>query len=208
MIDDGGRIHNQPPSGQEPRHRGKSLIVGKMDTNNLTSGRITAAHHFVKKSVFYIGNVNNSVSAEMMRDFITTDLAVEVLSLFETKPRQRRRLGSSSSCTSDGSHKAFRLCINKDHCNRLLIDSKWPAYVSVSEWFFKTTTVNEVRTINTDNLPSFPIPPAGAATHPDNADEGVYNAFMDACDDADATVIVSDHSQGHSNYSSIENGDH
>lgn len=215
VIDDGERIRNQPPSGQQPRQRGKSLIVGKLDTNNLTSGRITAAYQrnqFVKKSVFYIGNVNNSVSADMMRAFITTDLAVEVLSLFETKPRQRRRLTSSSSCSSDGSHKAFRLCINKDHCDRLLIDSKWPAYVSVSEWFFKTTAVNEVRTTNTDDLPSFPIPPAGAAagaaTQPDNADEEVYNTSMDACDDVDATVIVSDHSQGHSNYSSIENGDH
>lgn len=211
VIDDGERIRNQPPSGQQPRQRGKSLIVGKLDTNNLTSGRITAAYQrnqFVKKSVFYIGNVNNSVSADMMRDFITTDLAVEVLSLFETKPRQRRRLTSSSSYSSDGSHKAFRLCINKDHCDRLLIDSKWPAYVSVSEWFFKTTAVNEGRTINTDDLPSFPIPTAGADIQPDNADERVYNTSMVSCDDVDATVIVSDHSQGHSNFYSIENGDH
>lgn len=212
-IDDGERIRDQPPSGQQSRQRGKSLIVGKLEpnTNSFTSWKITAAHQrnqFVKKSVFYIGNVNNSVSADMMRDFITTDLEVEVLSLFETKPRQRRRLTSISSCSSDGSHKAFRLCINKDHCDRLLIDSKWPAYVSVSEWFFKTTAVKEVRTINTDDHPSLPIPPVSAATQPDNADEGVYNTSMDACNDDEATVIVSDHSQEPSNYSSIENGDH
>jgi len=144
----------------------------------------------------------------MLRDFITTDLSVEVLSLFETKPRQRRRLTSISSCSSDGSHKAFRLCINKDHCDRLLIDSKWPAYVSVSEWFFKTTAVNDVRTINTDDHPSLPIPLVGAANQPDNVDKGVDNTFMDACNDDDATIIVSDHSQGPSNYSSVENGDH
>jgi len=142
----------------------------------------------------------------MLRDFITTDLSVEVLSLFETKPRQRRRLTSISSCSSDGSHKAFRLCINKDHCDRLLIDSKWPAYVSVSEWFFKTTAVNDVRTIN--DHPSLPIPPVSAANQPVRVDKGVYNTFMDACNDDDATIIVSDHSQGPSNYSSVENGDH
>jgi len=135
----------QPPSGQPPQQRGRPLMVVKLDTNSFTSRVIAAAHQknqFVKKYVLYIGNVNNLVSVDVMYEFITTDLSVEILSLFETKPRQRRRLTSTSSCSSDGAPKAFRLCINKDHCDRLLVGSKWPPYVSVSEWFFKTSVDN------------------------------------------------------------------
>ena len=35
--------------------------------------------------------------------------------------------------------KAFRLCINSDDCETLLDDSKWPAHITVSKWFFKQT---------------------------------------------------------------------
>ena len=203
VIDDERRGRGQPPGGQPPRQRGRPLIVGKMDTNSLTSRGIAAArqkNQFVKKSVFYIGNVDSSVSVDMMRDFITTDLSVEVLSLFETKPRQRRRLVSTSSaCSSDGLHKAFRLCINKDHCDRLLVDSKWPAYVSVSEWFFKATVDVNVQPINIIDQLSPLVSAVGVTNQAGNVDKGADNTLMDACNDGDATIIVSDHSQGPSN---------
>jgi hypothetical protein len=33
--------------------------------------------------------------------------------------------------------KAFRICINRDDCEKFLDDSKWPEYVCISEWQFK-----------------------------------------------------------------------
>jgi len=75
IIDDGDRTRGQPPSGQPPQPRGRPLMVGKLDTISFTSRGIAAAYQknqFVKKYVFYIGNVNNSVSVDMMYEFITT----------------------------------------------------------------------------------------------------------------------------------------
>ena len=60
---------------------------------------------------------------------------VNGVSCFETKPRRRRYESSTSICD----HKAFRLCIASDDRERFLDASKWPTYVSVSDWFFKAT---------------------------------------------------------------------
>jgi hypothetical protein len=69
-----------------------------------------------------------------MQEFVI-GLSVQVLSLFETKTRRRHR--QDSAFTGDDC-EAFRLCINVDHRDRLLDDSCWPAYVSISDWFFKS----------------------------------------------------------------------
>jgi hypothetical protein len=217
------RVHShtrgQPVSGQASRQSGKPLIVGKLDTNDYSSHGITAARQndqFVKKAVFYIGNVNNTVSVSMMHGFITNELSVDVLSLFETKPRQRRHLiSASSSSSSDGLNKAFRLCINKEHCDQLLDDSKWPANISVSNWFFKSAMDS---TVCQKNIIIHSSPNAATVVDQDCSDGKIGDVpvnkadvtLMDACNDADvdATVIVSDHSQGPTdNYLSNKNGD-
>jgi hypothetical protein len=58
-----------------------------------TSPGITAAHQanqYIRKSVFYIGNVDKSVSLQKMQAFVSS-LSVEVVSLFETNPRRVRQ---------------------------------------------------------------------------------------------------------------------
>ena len=40
---------------------------------------------------------------------------------------------------------AFRVCINSDDKHLLLDEQKWPAYVAICEWFFKTK-----KTVNTE----------------------------------------------------------
>ena len=156
----------------------------------------------------------------MMHDFITTELSVDVLTLFETKPRQRRRLVSTSSSSSDGLNKVFRLCINKDQCDRLLVDSKWPAYISVSEWFFKSAAENNIHQNNI--VLSSPIVTAvvnqtgdydiGAVVPVNVADDTLMDAYndadADADDDANATVILSDGSHYPTDNCSLnKNGD-
>ena len=69
-------------------------------------------------------------------------LSVRVISCFETKSRRRR----SDNDSSTAERKAFRLCIPEDDKYRLLDDSRWPAYITVSEWYFKSpqeTTVKQ-----------------------------------------------------------------
>ena len=185
------------------RH-GRRLLIGKMidsgTASHFASHNIAAAKPLLKKAVYYIDNVDSSVSIDDMREFVTS-LSVEALSLFETKPRRRSKL-SSSSALHDG--KAFRLCINKDHRDRLLDDSRWPAYVSISEWFFKsaqsandhaidhaTVNVNEnFVDQNAATQPNFASAALGSAS------ETIVNRSVVAEGlDEDATIMLTDHSQ-------------
>lgn len=190
------------PVNRHGRH-GRRLLIGKMidpsTSSHFVSHSIAAAKPLLKKAVYYIDNVDSSVNIDDMREFVT-GLSVQVLSLFETKPRRRSKL-SSSSALHDG--KAFRLCINKDHRDRLLDDSRWPAYVSVSEWFFKsaqsadghaTVIVNEnFVDQNTAAQPNLASATLGSASET-IINRSVVAEGLDE-DDEDATVMLTDHSQ-------------
>ena len=110
-----------------------------------------AATTFLQKSVFCIDNVSVSVDVDDICAFVT-DMGVNIVSCFETKPRRRR----SDCIPTDGmpfefDRKAFRLCIASDDQHRLLDASKWPAYVSVSEWFFKPQARHQISIIHHAN---------------------------------------------------------
>jgi hypothetical protein len=147
-------------------------------------------NQFMKKAVFYVGNVDKAVTVEQMRAFVT-GLSVEVLSLFEAKPRQPLRFISAETmvdCTT-----AFRLCINKDHCDRLLDDTKWPAFISVSEWSFKPPA---------QPVPPTPITQIGTSSKRVAVDNVVVlnevvndSEQLNNSDNADNTIIMCDHSQ-------------
>jgi hypothetical protein len=111
-----------------PKHT--SLVIGKSTQVN---SNIAAARALVKKAVFYVDNVDPSVTVSDMVDFVTS-LSVKVITCFETKPRKRR----SAVYSSERQCKAFRLCINNDHRQRFLDAENWPEYIAISDWFFKT----------------------------------------------------------------------
>ena len=170
-------------------------MVESGTSTHFASHSIAAAKPLLKKAVYYIDNVESSVNIDDMREFVT-GLSVQVLSIFETKPRRRKNL--SSSALHDG--KAFRLCINKDHRDRLLDESRWPAFISISEWFFKsaqstddhaTANVNEnVVDQNTTVQPNLASATLGSAS------ETIINrsVVVESLDE-DATLILTDHSQ-------------
>jgi hypothetical protein len=176
----------------KPKNR--PLMIGKMSSDGTATSRlITAAqqkNQFMKKAVFYVGNVDKAVTVEQMRAFVT-GLSVEVLSLFEAKPRQPLRFISAETmvdCTT-----AFRLCINKDHCDRLLDDTKWPAFISVSEWSFKPPA---------QPVPPTPITQIGTSSKRVAVDNVVVlnevvndSEQLNNSDNADNTIIMCDHSQ-------------
>jgi hypothetical protein len=80
----------------------------------------------LKKAVFYVDNVDSSVSANDLVEFVTS-LSVNVISCFVAKPRRRR--------TNNDDCKAFRLCVSDDSGPRLLDADSWPAFVSISDCF-------------------------------------------------------------------------
>jgi hypothetical protein len=103
-------------------------MIGKLENGSHT---FSAAHTWYRKAVYYIDNVGSSVSADYLTAFVNDELNVRVVSCFEVQPRRRR---SNSEMNS----KAFRLCINRDDSQLLLIPEKWPAYVGISTWQFKS----------------------------------------------------------------------
>ena len=108
---------------------------------------MVAANKWYKKSVYYIDNVDASVSVDMMKEFIRS-LSVRLVSCYAVKPRSRRgqaknahdeeeEAGEEDHEGSNPKTTAFRVCINSDDKDLLLDDEKWPAYVAICEWFFK-----------------------------------------------------------------------
>ena len=153
------------PSYAAMTRNGKPLFVGKQIDSGLssTANKLVAAKPLIpkiKKSVYCVDNVHNSVSVADLCAFIE-NLSVKVISCFETKPRRRR----VESDVID--HKAFRLCIASEDNERLLDSAMWPEFVSVSEWFFKSST--QRTSIN-----------AIASTHEEDAShDSIHNGDME-----------------------------
>ena len=161
------------PSYAALTRSGKPLIVGKLTStaSSNTATKILAAKPMIqgiKKSVYCIDNVHNSVSVADLCEFVE-NLSVRVVSCFETKPRKRRREPDVND------HKAFRLCIASQDNERLLDSTIWPEFVSVSEWFFKSSTQQTSGSV---------VNNANASIRGDNSHVNVSN------DDMDSTIIV------------------
>jgi hypothetical protein len=125
------------PSYATVTRSSKPLVIGKLTNtaSNSTTTKLLAAKPTVsriKKSVYCIDNVHKSVSVEDLCEFVE-NLSVTVMSCFETKPRKHRFESDADD------HKAFRLCIASEDNDRLLDSSMWPEFVSVYEWFFKSS---------------------------------------------------------------------
>jgi len=132
-----------------PRVRGP-LVIGK-SSGSTTNSAITAANHWYRKSVFYVDNVDGSVTAKDLEEFVKS-LSVRTVSCNEVKPRRRR------NATDPSSSKAFRLCINRDDRDHLLNADKWPAYVGISDWIFKPSNADgeSNKRQKTNNQPNDP----------------------------------------------------
>ena len=136
---------NQQP--KQPKQR-RHLMIGK-STGEPTTQHLVAAKPLFKKAVFCIDNLDASVTEQDVVNFVKS-LSVRVISCFEAKSRRRR----SDNDSSTAERKAFRLCIPEDDKYQLLDDSRWPAYITVSEWYFKSrqqdTTVKQTISRSTD----------------------------------------------------------
>lgn len=122
--------------------RGGPLLIGNRTASyqSLSGAKITAARQFLKKSVYYIDNIDASVTADDLRSFVS-GMSINVVSCFEVVPRKSRgqRMQTRNMPVDENVvSKAFRLCIHKEDSERLLDPDMWPAYVRISEWYFKS----------------------------------------------------------------------
>ena len=180
----------------QPKQNSRApLVYGKAKLRETTAHVITAPKTFVRKSVFCVDNIDASFTADDVRNFVSK-MSVRVVSCFEAKPRRRRRDDSTASTIVD--RKAFRLCINSDDCETLLDDSRWPAHVTVSKWFFKQTNNSLSSTSNRPEMgemnhnPNTTVAQSACSQPPPKlARQDPSNSMnFDAESDMDDTVIV------------------
>ena len=116
------QTNKEKPDQRPPRPRPSILGKSTATTN------IAAARKLRRKAVFCIDNVDPSYSTDDIKSFVSS-LSIDVISVFEVKPRRRR---------IDFVRRAFRLCIFHEDRERLKVDTKWPDSVIISDWFFKS----------------------------------------------------------------------
>jgi len=119
---------------QPNRQRRAPTVFGTASTAG--GNKIVAAKKLCKKAVFCIDNMSKSCTVSDIETFVL-GLSVDVLSCFEVKPRRRRHEKKVTD------RKAFRLCINDSHRDRLLNAAVWPESITVAEWYFKPPGSNE-----------------------------------------------------------------
>ena len=127
------------------RPRRVPLMIGASSSSGSSS--VTAANKWYRKSVYYIDNVDGSITEDSMKAFIRS-LSVRLVSCHAVRPRRRRRRQVNNDDDDDDvdddnkvKPTAFRVCINTDDKHLLLDEQKWPAYVAICEWFFKTKKI-------------------------------------------------------------------
>ena len=191
---------SQPTTNrQSSRSRRGPLLIGSQTvTDNMSRPNpVVAAKQFPKKTVLYIDNIDSNVSVADLRKFVS-EMSVRVVSCFDVKPRNRRSDQDDASVVSLG--KAFRLCILQEDCKLLLDPCKWPAYVRISEWYFRPQQSDQRR--RSEQRESTPVSTETAVKSADIAEpledtvraevDNSENIITDDNEAMDGTVLVAD----------------
>lgn len=181
------RSHSPVPASIVRSRRGP-LIVGKAEKPS-SNINVAAAHLWYKKSVFYVDNVSCSVTTDEMTEFIY-NLQVRLVSCIEVKPRRRRH------DMEPPAYKAFRVCINSDDRQAFLDDNKWPAYVGISDWLFKSNNSTTSTSVKKQHISDPPDAAESATTAAANTESTTAAVTTRApgnptdSADMDTTIIV------------------
>ena len=114
--------------------RYKPLLVGKKQTGNGDEHKLKAAKKIVPKAVFCVDNLDTAVTVSDITSFVSS-IGVTVISCFSVQPR--RSASQKLSHFKPANRNAFRLCVLRDDVDRLLDADVWPNDVTISKWFFK-----------------------------------------------------------------------
>jgi len=107
--------------------------------------KVTAARPYVSKAVFCVDNVSTACSDADLTLYVES-LGVDVLTCAAIKPRRSRWQRLHNITPKD--RLAFRLCVPREQSDKLLDASRWPAHVTITDYFFnknKPTTMPSTR---------------------------------------------------------------
>jgi len=95
--------------------------------------KVSAARPYVSKAVFCVDNVSTECSAADLMLYVAS-LGVDALSCAAIKPRRSRWQRLHDITPTD--RLAFRLCVPREQSDKLLDASRWPAHVTITDYFF------------------------------------------------------------------------
>jgi len=141
----------QEPQRTNRRSKSGPLLVGKgqfastdyvkrLSCSGGKVNKISAAKPLVKKVVYCVDKLSTDVKATDLVAFVQS-AGVQVITCFKAKPR--RTANKKRMKIVDKDRKAFRLCINRDHEDKLLNADIWPENVVVSKWFWSQSENND-----------------------------------------------------------------
>jgi len=113
------------------RRQSKPLLVGR---NRDESDKVSAAKSLQRKYVYYVDNLNESVSAEDLTSFVS-NLGVRVFNCYAIRPR--RTAQQKRDNVVDNERHAFRLCINRADKLKMMKPDMWPADVLIKRWYWR-----------------------------------------------------------------------
>jgi hypothetical protein len=122
----------------------------------LINDKVSAAKPFVSKTVYCIDNVSIKADVADIVSYVIKLGVLDVISCYEVQPRRSRWQRINNIVPTD--RKAFRLCIPREDCNKILNEDAWPAHVSITAWRFnkKSTDLGsdhdsvDTRKVNSD----------------------------------------------------------
>ena len=118
---DGNRQPTRPAFNNSQQN--VPAVVGKSTTNT----RIKAAPPNVRKSVFCVSNVDQSIGAEDLEEFLEKELNIKVLTIYLLKNKNLKNAFSSS----------FRICVLDEDVSKLLNTERLPHGITVRKWVHK-----------------------------------------------------------------------
>lgn len=121
-----------------PRRLPPPMLIGRKSSAptfvQSPSSKVAAAKPYISKKVFCIDNVAKDVNEEDIVQFVRK-IGVTVISCHSVKPLRTRWQIENGE---EPKRSAFRLCVPREECDRLLNADVWPEHVAITSWrFFK-----------------------------------------------------------------------
>lgn len=116
------------------------LMIGQSTTAAIKASKTV----YVKKSVYRIGNVHSSNSADDLQKYIE-QFGVRVVSCFDRAPVKL------PNPQKDDENKTFRVCIFDADKDKLLCADNWSIGISIQRWIFKPKAETHAEASDSDS---------------------------------------------------------
>ena len=118
----------------------KMKIFGNKNINKKFN--IKAAKLFVRKSYFYVGNLNECTKEDIEQHL--TDMDIKFISVQPVF----NKIKQSKNMTNSDPSSAFRVCVLEEEVHNLLNEESWPEAVYIQKWVFTDYNNKDNNNIN------------------------------------------------------------